>query len=104
MPLKLVRPFELACGSEFITRYMATSAHKLLIDIPSSAPAKDTDLLSLQSSFSKALGLLAEFYKGDADPDKTLAELTSLLTEIASHRARVERNCDPELDLFGEGL
>jgi hypothetical protein len=101
MPANLIRPFELACGCQFVTRYIATSAHKLLIDIPASAPAKDTDLMALNSSYGKAIGVLAAFYKGEAEPERALTELTSLLTEIASHRARVERNCDPELDLFG---
>lgn len=101
MPANLIRPFELACGCQFVTRYVATSAHKLLIDIPTSAPAKDTDLMALNGNFSKAVGVLAAFYQDQAEPEKALTELTSLLTEIASHRARVERNCDPELDLFG---
>jgi hypothetical protein len=41
LPAISIRPFEHACGCDFVTRYLAHSAHKLLIDIPSAArPAR----------------------------------------------------------------
>lgn len=102
MPANLIRPFEVVCGCQFVTQYIASSAHKLLVDIPSSAPAKDTDLTAMNGNFGRAITALASFYQGNAEAETTISELTSLLTEIASHRVRVERSCEPELDLFGE--
>jgi hypothetical protein len=101
MPVKLVAPFENACGCHFMTQYQATSAHKLLIDIPSSKPAKEEDLLALQTGFNEAVNVLASFYKGTEEASVTLAELTRHMTEIAAHRARVEKVAEPELELFG---
>lgn len=103
MPINLVRPFEHACGCSFMTQYLATSDHKLLIDMPSSKPAIDTDLLALQTGFNEAVNVLASFYKGDADATDALTELTRHMTDMAAHRARVERVAEPELELFGSG-
>lgn len=101
MPANLIRPFEVACGCTFVTRFIATSAHKLVIDIPSSKPVADTDLLALQTGFNEAVNVLAAFYKGRAEAEEALGELNRLLTDIAGHRARVECAATPELDLFG---
>ena len=102
MPANLIRPFEHACGATYMTQYIAGSAHKLLIDIPSGKPAKDGDLLALQTDFNDALNLLASFYKGDASADDTLSALTATLTQIAGHRANVSQALTPELGLFEE--
>lgn len=102
MPIKLVTPFEHACGCNFMTQYQATSAHKLLIDIPSSKPAKEEDLLALQTGFNEAVNVLASFYKGEEEAAVALGEITSHMTAIASHRARIEKVADPELDFFGD--
>ena len=80
---------------------MATSAHKLLIDIPASKPAKEADLLALQTGFNEAVNVLAAFYKGEEEPGVALAELTRHMTDIAAHRVRVEKVATPELELFG---
>lgn len=101
MPANLIRPFEHACGATFVTQYVASSAHKLLVDIPTAKAVVDTDLLALQTGFNEAVNVLARFYKGDAEAETALSELNRLMTDIAGHRARVERSCEPELDLFG---
>ncbi|MBL4799804.1 MAG: hypothetical protein JKY50_20590 [Oleispira sp.] len=101
MPVNLVRPFENVCGCSFMTQYIASSAHKLLFDMPSSKPAKEEDLLALQTGFNEAVNVLASFYKGDAEAAEALGELTRHMSEIAAHRARVEKVAEPELELFG---
>lgn len=102
MPANLVRPFEHACGATFMSQYIATSAHKLLVDIPTGKPAQDDDVLALQGACNEAINLLARFYRGDADADATAAALTGLMGEIAGHRERVNKSLTPELSLFGE--
>lgn len=101
LPANLIRPFEHACGCTFVTQYIAASAHKLLIDIPSAKPVVDTDLLALQTGFNEAVNVLARFYKGDAEAPQALGELTRLMADIAAHRAKVAMACTPELDFFG---
>lgn len=103
LPAVLIRPFEHACGATFVTDYLATSAHKLLVDIPCGRPARDTDVLALQTQFNEAVNLLARFYRGEAEADATLAALTAAMGEIAGHRANVAQSLAPELALFEEG-
>jgi hypothetical protein len=101
MPSRRIRPFEHACGIDYLTQYLAASSHKLLVAIPSGKKAKDEDVLALQTGFNAAVNLLAQFYKGDAEADETLGALTSVMEEIAGHRANVGKALAPELALFG---
>jgi hypothetical protein len=102
LPAILIRPFEHACGCTFITQYIATSAHKLLVDIPNGQPATDDELLGLHNDFNVAVTLLSNFYKGRAEADDTISALTSLLSQLAGHRANVSKALTPELGLFDE--
>lgn len=102
LPAILIRPFEHATGATFVTRYLATSAHKLLVDIPNGKPAKDADLLALQTQFNDSVNVLARFYRGDAGAEETIAALTGAMSDIASHRENVGKSLAPELGLFEE--
>lgn len=102
IPAVLIRPFEHATGATFVSQYIATSAHKLLVDIPAGQPASDADLLQLQTGFNEAVNLLARFYQGRADAAETLAALTGLMSQIAGHRENVGKAMTPELGLFEE--
>lgn len=100
MPAILIRPFEHATGSTFVTQYIATSAHKLLVDIPNGKPATDTNVLQLQTGFNEAVNLLASFYAGQASAEETMAALTQSMSDIAGHRENVSKAMSPELGLF----
>jgi len=102
MPAVMIRPFENATGRTYVTQWIATSAHKLVIDIPNGAPASDQDLLDLNQGFNDALNLLAKFYKGEAESDETIAALSSTIASIAGHRENVSKHNTPELGLFDE--
>ncbi|MEW6314745.1 MAG: hypothetical protein AB1513_12035 [Pseudomonadota bacterium] len=101
LPSRLIRPFEHACGCDFITRYLAHSAHKLLIDIPTGRPAKDTDLIKAHDGFSTSMKLLMAFYQGQAGAEETIGALTSLMEDVAWHRGNVEKHLTPEFDFGG---
>lgn len=104
MPANLIRPFEQACGVDFVTRYIGHSAHKLLIDIPSGRRAANgKDINALQASFSEAVSQLFQFYEGRADAEETLSALYTTMEQLAWHQGTVERHQQPELDLFEEG-
>lgn len=92
MPAILIRPFEHATGATFMTQYIATSAHKLLVDIPTGKPAKDDDVLALR------------FYRGEVSAEETKAVLDKMMGEIAWHRENVNKSLAPELGLFEEGM
>lgn len=103
MPAILIRPFEHACGCTYVTQYLATSAHKLLVDIPSGQPARNEDVLELQTGFNDAVNLLARFYRGEGSAEETMAALSQAMSEIAGHRENVSKSLTPELGLFEEG-
>ena len=102
LPAILIQPFERACGIDYVTRYVAYSAHKLLIDIPAGKPANSGDINALQGSFAEAISLLLQFYGGKATADETVSALTSVMTGLGSHRENVRMHGDPELALFEE--
>lgn len=102
LPAVLIRPFEMACGIDYVTRFIAHSAHKLLIDIPTGKRASTNDINSLQACFTDAMALLLRFYDGRAEIEETLSSLTTTMERLAWHRGEVARHQMPELDFAGE--
>jgi hypothetical protein len=99
LPARYLRGFEHACGCDFITRYMAHSAHRLLIDIPRGRNIDATDLNTLQAITNDAVGALIAFASGKAEAEETLAAITTAMEGLAWHRANVEKHHHPELEL-----
>lgn len=101
-PACLIRPFEYVCGVTFVTQNIATSAHKLLIDMPSSKPISELDILELQSSVNGVINVLIKQHQGHAEIRFAIIELSRVMQELAGHRARLELADSPELDLLGD--
>lgn len=102
LPARLIRPFEYACGCDFISRYLAISAGKLVVDIPTGKTAKPGDIHELQDILNAAMGNLIRFYSGRAQADETLAAIQSAMEGLALHRGNVAKHAHPELDFGGE--
>lgn len=100
MPAILIRTFEHACGCHYVTQWITSSAHKLMIDIPKGKRASDADLNELQASITDAVGKLIRFYSGMAEADETVAGLTDVMASLAYHRQNVALQATPELGLF----
>jgi hypothetical protein len=100
MPLNLLRPFEHACGCTFVSDWVGLSAGKLVIDMPRAKKATAADVNQLQGNFAAAMGLLIDFYAGNAGADDTVAAVTATLVSLAGQRANVLAAAKPELDLF----
>lgn len=100
LPAVLIRPFEHACGADYVTRYLAATAQRLLIEIPTGRRCDAADINGLQASFTTAVGLLIRFYEGTASAEDTLAALTDALNGLAWHRVNVAKAQAPELPLF----
>ncbi|MHA6913023.1 hypothetical protein ACQUJO_07795 [Ralstonia pseudosolanacearum] len=98
MPVNLVRPFESACGIDFVTRWQTASAGKLLIDTPTGRQADATDMQSLQELLNTAVGQLLQFYGGKAEAADTLAAIQQAMEGLAWHRGNVEKHSQPEFD------
>lgn len=101
LPAVMIRPFEYACGCTFVTDFLGSSAHKLVIDIPKGKPSGALEITDLQGRLSDAVGSLIRFYQGGADAEQTEAALTGVMTDLAFHRENVKRAAQPELGLFG---
>ncbi|TXT37425.1 MAG: hypothetical protein FD135_3601 [Comamonadaceae bacterium] len=102
IPANLIRPYETACGIDFVSRWIAASAGKLLVDVPIGRNLVETDVVALHNGFGVALKLLTDFYAGKAEPAETIAALTAHMTDIAWHRANVGKHVAPELDFGGD--
>lgn len=102
MPACLIRPYEHACGIDYITRYQAGSAGLLLVEVPAGRTVSQTELVELNSCFASALQLLTDFYSAPvkADAEATLAALTTHLQQVAWHQHNVAHFTTPELE-FG---
>ena len=100
MPANLVRPFEMACGINYVTRWYAASEGYLLVDIPQGRQAQPTDMVELNTGFAQALQLLTDFYASgtSADPTATLQALRTHLEQVAYHQANVAAYTTPELE------
>ena len=99
IPGILIRPFEHACGIDYLTRYLAHSDHKLVIDIPTGRKADHKHIHELQTALHDAVGLLMTFYRDQSDAEETIAAITGVMEDLAWHRGNVEKFSQPELDL-----
>lgn len=100
MPLVVVPTYELACRCNFASAWLAASAGKLVIDMPTGRKANSADVMGVNSSCAAALPLLTAFYAdpASADLDATLAALRTHMEQVAYHHHNVERYATPELD------
>ncbi len=102
MPANMIPPFELACGADFVTRWMTMRNGHLVISIPAGQASHPEDMQVLQGLLNDTLGVLMRFYAGRADAESTLSALNTALAELSWHRENVAKSGDPELD-FEEG-
>ena len=100
MPAILIPTFELACGCNYISEWLAASAGRLVVPMPTGRKAEGTELLDMNSSCAAALQLLTQFYAAPqaADTEATLAALRLHLEQVAYHHANVARYATPELE------
>jgi hypothetical protein len=97
LPSRLIKPFEHACGIDFVSRWLVVSGGKLVIEIPKGRKGKPDDIQSLQAATHEAVGALIKFYADQADTDATLAALQTALERMAWHKGNVEKYRQPEL-------
>lgn len=98
IPANLIPPYEAACGIDYVSRWLAASRGKLLVEIPTGRALMDADVVELHNGFGAALQLLTDFYAGKADAPATLEALTTHLQQVAWHHANVRQHATPELD------
>ena len=98
LPLRLVKPFEHACGIDYVSRWLVISGgNKLVIDIPKGRQGTPEDIQALQVVSHDAIGLLIKFYAQQATIEETQAALQTALERMAWHKGNVEKYRQPEL-------
>jgi len=102
MPASLIPAYEMACGIDYVSRWLVISAGKLVIDIPTGKVAKPGGIHELQDILNAAVGSLIRFYNGRTEAPETLAAAQSALEGLALHRGNVAKHTQPELDFGGE--
>lgn len=100
-PLVLVPAYERVCGIDLVTRWLAATQRRLLVDMPIGKAATGDDLVEMGSQFQHAVQLLSDFYKSDGaqDPQAVLDALRAHMEAVAYHRANVAGFAAPELEL-----
>lgn len=98
MPAVLISAYENVCGVQFMTRWLAASSGKLIIDMPTGHAASDEDIQRLHLNFNEAVAKLIGFYKGSTNADETLAGLQTILEDLVGHRENVLQYNHPQLD------
>jgi phosphate/sulfate permease len=99
MPAVLVPAFEAACGINLVSRWLAASAGKVLIEVPTGRAATAHDTQRLQEILTETTGTLLAFYAGKNDAQDTLAALQNAMEELAWHRGNVQQHGQPQLEL-----
>lgn len=102
LPATLIRTFEHACDCPhlYVTRYLAHSAHQLVIPMPTGRVPAGADIHALQAALTDAVGGLLDFAEGRRSAPETLGGLTSALEALAFQREQIARCSQPELE-FG---
>lgn len=98
IPANMIRPFEIACGIDFVTRWLAASAGRLLIEVPTGRAATPTDIQALQELLNTAVGQLLQFHSGKAEASAALAAIQQGMEGLAWHKGNVEKHLQPEFE------
>lgn len=99
IPSRKILGYQHACRCDFITRWLAHAAGKLLIDVPIGRMPEGEDIKRLQAVLNDAVGALLGFAHGRLDADQVSQELNAALEGLAWHRENVAKVAQPELEL-----
>ncbi|WP_293266776.1 hypothetical protein [Neptunomonas sp.] len=102
MPSIRVKPFEHACGIDFVTRFNGQSAGYLMVRMPQGRKVKHRDVNELSRYAHEVLGMVMDFYDTHESPDEAIAGLSQLMEDLAFQRGNIEKHRQPELLLGDE--
>lgn len=99
MPAVMIPTYEAACGCHYVTQWLAASAGKLTIDIPTGKACQACDIQGLQAMLHATTGALMAFYAGQQDADHTLGSIQAAMAGLAWHHGNVQQHDQPQLEL-----
>ena len=99
IPAIRIRPFEIACGINFVTFYLAHSANYLALDIPTGRKPCHREISELNLFMSQTAQQLYEYTDGKISALDVIESITQLMEDLAHQRGNLEKEKQPELDL-----
>lgn len=99
MPANLIRPYERVCNCDYVTRWIAASAGRLTIEMPTGRNCTAQDTQALQELLTTAAGKLLAFYAKNSEAEETLASIQAAMEGLAWHRGNVNQTQHPQLEL-----
>jgi hypothetical protein len=99
IPARKIAGFEAHCQCSYITAWLAASARRIVVELPSGRLPGTSDIHALQNACHEAIGLLISFAAGRADKKETMDALTVAIEHLATERAHVDLSTQPELSL-----
>jgi hypothetical protein len=97
MPAVLIRSFENACQCDYVTKYIAYSANKLVIDMPTGRRPAHKELNELSVYAHTVIGKLISFFETSEDEAAVIQAVNTLIEDLAHQRGNVEKYQQPEL-------
>lgn len=101
IPGVYIPSFEFVCGINLVSRWLAATSGKLLIELPTGRVCNTQDIAQLQTVLHDTVGALMNFYAGKEDATATMAQVHVALENLAWHRRNVQQHATPQLDLGG---
>ena len=102
MPANLIRPYERVCNCDYVTRWIAASAGRLTIEMPTGRNCTAQDTPALQELLTTAAGKLLAFYAKNSEAEETLTAIQAAMEGLAWHRGNVSQTQHPQLELEGQ--
>ena len=102
MPANLIRPYERVCNCDYVTRWIAASAGRLTIEMPTGRNCTAQDTQALQELLTTAAGKLLAFYAKNSEAEETLTAIQAAMEGLAWHRGNVNQTQHPQLELEGQ--
>lgn len=99
MPVRALIAWQHITGSNHVVRYLASREGAVVIQIPTGRDVTAEDIHDLQMVLAAAPGALLKLMKGQIERSECLSALTNGMESLAWHRANVERQEQPELEL-----
>lgn len=100
LPSNLIRPFEHACGCDYITRYLGSSDGRMVIDIPRGRKCDAGEVAELNGLFARCVSALSAFFDGKESIENTSDAIDDSMRALAWHQQNVSKHLEPELALF----
>lgn len=99
MPASLIAPFEQACSCDFVSRFLASSGNRMVIDIPRGRKCDAGEIAGLNILFGNCVTALSKFFNGVGSREETSDAIDAASRALAWHQENVDKHLSPELAL-----